>query len=171
MSQEDVPIEFVLEGIESIMASIKQPKVILFDIGGVCVDLADSCFPGVVKTSRASTPPIMHAIQYQHAQFKQLLESPQMNASKTHTTCFLHLSYSPLTLPPRHRLERGELELNASWFRGFTSDLHNPSFWTDFYNSVRAKHSLPAEVPPVPQIDGEKLFWSMMDNSRALDPW
>ncbi|PQE11049.1 hypothetical protein CJF31_00000801 [Rutstroemia sp. NJR-2017a BVV2] len=70
-----------------------------------------------------------------------------------------------------HRLERGELELNASWFQGFTSDLQNPTFWADFYNSVQAKHSLPAEVPPVPQIDGEKLFWSMMDNSRALDPW
>jgi hypothetical protein len=39
MSQEDVPIEFVLEGIESIMASVKQPKVILFDIGGVCVSV------------------------------------------------------------------------------------------------------------------------------------
>jgi hypothetical protein len=39
MSQEDVPIEFVLEGIESIMASSKQPRVILFDIGGVCVSV------------------------------------------------------------------------------------------------------------------------------------
>jgi len=37
MSQEDYPVEFVLGSIESVMAPEKQPKVILFDIGGVCV--------------------------------------------------------------------------------------------------------------------------------------
>ena len=37
MSQEDYPVEFVLDSIESVMAPQKQPKVILFDIGGVCV--------------------------------------------------------------------------------------------------------------------------------------
>jgi hypothetical protein len=37
MSQEDYPVEFVLESLESVMAPQKQPKVILFDIGGVCV--------------------------------------------------------------------------------------------------------------------------------------
>ena len=37
MSQEDYLVEFVLDSIESVMAPQKQPKVILFDIGGVCV--------------------------------------------------------------------------------------------------------------------------------------
>jgi hypothetical protein len=37
MSQEDYPVEFVLDSIESVMAPQRQPKVILFDIGGVCV--------------------------------------------------------------------------------------------------------------------------------------
>jgi hypothetical protein len=37
MSQEDYPVEFVLDSIESVMAPQKPPKVILFDIGGVCV--------------------------------------------------------------------------------------------------------------------------------------
>jgi hypothetical protein len=37
MSQEDYPVGFVLESLESIMAPQKQLKVILFDIGGVCV--------------------------------------------------------------------------------------------------------------------------------------
>jgi hypothetical protein len=37
MSQEDYPVGFVLDSIESVMAPQKQPKVILFDIGGVCV--------------------------------------------------------------------------------------------------------------------------------------
>ncbi|PQE11052.1 epoxide hydrolase protein [Rutstroemia sp. NJR-2017a BVV2] len=156
MSQEDFPIEFVLEGIESIMASTKQPKVILFDIGGVCfvwqqqdalewkypsymlearvypaivlspmqaildfeiskgippgwkqakwILVGGSCFPGAVKTSRASTSPIMNAIQYRQIQFQQPLESRQMKISEhilnsytynIRTTCFLHLSKPP----------------------------------------------------------------------------
>lgn len=37
MSQEDFPIDFVLESIETIMTSENQPRVILFDVGGVCV--------------------------------------------------------------------------------------------------------------------------------------
>ncbi len=37
MSQEDYPVDFVLDSINSAMAPLKQPKVILFDIGGVCV--------------------------------------------------------------------------------------------------------------------------------------
>jgi len=36
MYQEDYPVDFVLDSIEAIMAQ-KKPKVILFDIGGVCV--------------------------------------------------------------------------------------------------------------------------------------
>jgi hypothetical protein len=42
MSQEDYPVEFVLNSIESVMAPQKQPKVILFDIGGVCVSVKSS---------------------------------------------------------------------------------------------------------------------------------
>jgi hypothetical protein len=37
MSQENYPVEFILESVESIMARRKQPKALLFDIGGVCV--------------------------------------------------------------------------------------------------------------------------------------
>ncbi|QSZ32919.1 hypothetical protein DSL72_002502 [Monilinia vaccinii-corymbosi] len=141
MSQEGYPIHFVPESIETIMASGEQPKVILFDIGGVCVlspmqaildfEISNNIPPGWVNYSISSNKP----------------------------NGFWH------------RLERGELELNQSFFAGFTSDLHNPSFWTTFYNSVREKHSLPTEIPPIPQIDGEALFWSMMDHSRELDPW
>ncbi|KAF5875214.1 putative epoxide hydrolase protein [Botrytis fragariae] len=141
MSQEDYPIDFVLESIETIMTSENQPKVILFDIGGVCVlspmqaildfEISNNIPPGWVNYA----------------------------LSKNKPNGFWH------------RLERGELELNSTFFTGFTSDLHNPSFWTSFYNSVREKHSLPSTVPHIPRIDGEALFWSMMDNSRELDPW
>ncbi|CAD6442567.1 81e1368f-3229-43ff-9ba1-9fbe07e48bbf [Sclerotinia trifoliorum] len=141
MSQEDYPVEFVLESIETIMASEKQPKVILFDIGGVCVLSPMQAILDFEISNNIPPGWINYAI------------------SKNKPDGFWH------------RLERGELELNGSWFIGFTSDLRNPSFWTSFYNSVREKYSLPSEVPPVPQIDGEALFWSMMDNSREVDPW
>jgi hypothetical protein len=37
MSQEDYPVDFVLDSIEAVMAPARAPKVLLFDIGGVCV--------------------------------------------------------------------------------------------------------------------------------------
>jgi len=71
-----------------------------------------------------------------------------------------------------HRLERGEMLMNATWFRGFNSDLHNPELWETFYQQARTKNpALPAKTPPLPQVDGEALFWSMMAASRAPDPW
>ena len=66
-----------------------------------------------------------------------------------------------------HRLERGELPMDSGWFSGFTSDLHNASLWKNFYSRARTTNpSLPSETPPVPTIDGEALFWSMMGGSR-----
>jgi hypothetical protein len=44
MSQEDYPVDFILESIESAMAPPKQPKVLLFDVGGVCVSLLPMYF-------------------------------------------------------------------------------------------------------------------------------
>jgi len=37
MVPEDQPVEYILDAIEDIMARESQPKVLLFDIGGVCV--------------------------------------------------------------------------------------------------------------------------------------
>jgi hypothetical protein len=45
MSQEDYPVDFVLDSLETIMTPSKQPKVILFDIGGVCVGDTSSGYP------------------------------------------------------------------------------------------------------------------------------
>jgi FMN phosphatase YigB (HAD superfamily) len=71
-----------------------------------------------------------------------------------------------------HRLERGEILMNSEWFAGFTRDLHSPDLWGPFYTAAQSKDpSLPKAVPPVPQIDGEKLFWEMMAASRFPDPW
>lgn len=37
MLSEDQPVEYILDAIDSVMSSQPQPKVLLFDIGGVCV--------------------------------------------------------------------------------------------------------------------------------------
>ncbi|KAF4628555.1 hypothetical protein G7Y89_g9598 [Cudoniella acicularis] len=143
MLQEDYPIEFVLESVDAVMASDKQPKVLLFDIGGVCVV---SPFQAILNYEiQHSIPPgwINHSI------------------SRTAPHGFFH------------RLERGEILLDSTYFAGFNQDLHNPTLWSTFYTNHARKNNpnLPAEVPPLPKVDAEYVFWEMMRESRAMDPW
>jgi HAD superfamily hydrolase (TIGR01509 family) len=75
-----------------------------------------------------------------------------------------------------HRLERGEMVVDAAFYRGFTQDLHDPNRWRDFYLREAAKHPElrlkdSTAVPPVPKIDGEWLFDDIMRASRPMDPW
>lgn len=43
MLPDEQPVEYILEGMDAVMAGTAQPKVILFDIGGVVVSPSDSC--------------------------------------------------------------------------------------------------------------------------------
>lgn len=62
--------------------------------------------------------------------------------------------------------------MDASFFKGFNEDLHDPVWWKAFYQAQQVKNpSLPKEVPPVPKLDGEWLFNDMMTSARAPDPW
>jgi FMN phosphatase YigB (HAD superfamily) len=62
--------------------------------------------------------------------------------------------------------------MDADFFAGFNKDLHDPVRWATFYKDQQAKNPrLPAEVPPVPAIDGEWMFFDMMAASQAPDPW
>lgn len=70
-----------------------------------------------------------------------------------------------------HRLERGDMLMDAEWFKGFTADLNNPALWESFYKAQRGKYNLPEKVPPQPPVEGEWLFWDMMRESQAVDPW
>lgn len=75
-----------------------------------------------------------------------------------------------------HQLERGEIPLDAAFFQAFNSDLRNPHLWSQFYAQVQARSQVkdsqpPSEIPPVPELDAEKLFWEMMRASRYPDPW
>jgi len=142
MSREDYLVDFVLQSLESVMAPTKQPKVLLFDIGGVCVvspfqsildyEISQKIPPGWINTSISKSAP--------NGTWQQL--------------------------------ERGEIPLDAKFFQGFNRDLRNPELWKDFYTKAMKKQNLEVEsIPPVPEIDAEWLFWDMMAASRAPDPW
>ncbi|KAI8629919.1 HAD-like protein [Xylariaceae sp. FL1651] len=124
------------------MAVQKPPKVLLFDIGGVCVV---SPFQSILDYELSlGIPPGW--INY--------------SISKTAPNGFWH------------RLERGEIPMDDAFFAGFNEDLHHAERWTAFYMAQAAKDSsLPREIPPVPKMDGRWLFNDMMSASTAPDPW
>jgi FMN phosphatase YigB (HAD superfamily) len=71
-----------------------------------------------------------------------------------------------------HKLETGQIPMDKAYFTGFNTDLHNQSRWEAFYTAQASKNpSLPKEIPPLPKIDGEWLFFDMMAASQAPDPW
>ncbi|TLD21050.1 hypothetical protein PspLS_08897 [Pyricularia sp. CBS 133598] len=122
--------------------SQSQPKVLLFDIGGVCV-----------------VSPFQSILDYE---LSQGIPPGWVNysISKSAPTGFWH------------KLERGLIPMDASFFAGFNKDLRDPERWTAFYRSQQAKDaSLPREIPPVPEVDGEWLFNDMMTVSQQPDPW
>ncbi|ERS99358.1 microsomal epoxide hydrolase [Sporothrix schenckii 1099-18] len=128
------------------MAVQKQPKVILFDIGGVCVL---SPFQTILDYEIGlGIPPgwVNHSI------------------SETAPDGFWH------------KLERGSIPMDAGFFAGFNRDLRDPARWKAFYENARQKSlgtskEWPAEVPPVPDVDGERMFNDMMKASDVPDPW
>ncbi|KAJ4396662.1 hypothetical protein N0V93_000883 [Gnomoniopsis smithogilvyi] len=142
MLPEEQPVEYILDGIDAVMASTNQPKVILFDIGGVVV-----------------VSPFQSILDYELS-----LGIPpgwvNYSISKTSPHGFWHL------------LETGQIPLDDKFFHGFSRDLHNPELWKSFYQSQRAKNpTLPKQIPPVPQLDAEWLFNDMMSSARHPDPW
>lgn len=72
-----------------------------------------------------------------------------------------------------HKLERGEIPMDAEFFAGFNRDLCNPALWKLFHEQQLKKKGLDVStpVPPLPKIDAEWLFWEMMRISRTPDPY
>ncbi|CZR53435.1 related to epoxide hydrolase [Phialocephala subalpina] len=179
MSQEDFPVEFVLESIESIMPPSNQPKVLLFDIGGVCMAVTNSVFFGDKRACHCTFQVSPKISLQKSLQYPPLKVVSPFQAILDHEIA--HgippgwINHSISRTSPNgfwHRLERGEIPIDASFFRGFTSDLHNSSLWSTFYTTSRQNDpSLPKEIPPLPKIDGEEVFWKMMSKSRDFDPW
>ncbi|KAH7326303.1 HAD-like domain-containing protein [Stachybotrys elegans] len=120
----------------------RKPKVLLFDIGGVCVQ---SPFQAILDYELSlGIPPGW--VNY--------------SLSKTSPNGYWH------------KLERGEIALDQDFIKGFNHDLHDPDRWRAFYSRERSKNpGLPAQTPPVPSIDGDWLFHEMMYHSSFPDPW
>ncbi|POS80557.1 haloacid dehalogenase-like hydrolase [Diaporthe helianthi] len=140
MLPEDQPVETILKGIDAEMGS--QPKVILFDIGGVVV-----------------VSPFQSILDYELS-----LGIPpgwvNYSISKMSPNGFWH------------RLERGEIPLDTAFIDGFSKDLHRTELWEAFYKDQRAREPrLPDSTPPVPDLDAEFLFNDMMSSAVAPDPW
>ncbi|KAK1756874.1 acyl-CoA dehydrogenase [Echria macrotheca] len=145
MHSEEFPVEVILDAIDAMASSQgskRPPKVILFDIGGVCV-----------------ISPFQSILDYE----LQLGIPPgwiNYSISKTAPSGFWH------------RLETGLIPMDSAFFAGFNRDLHDPVRWEAFYRAQQARNpSLPEKVPPVPEVDGEWLFFDMMASARAPDPW
>lgn len=128
--------------ISIIMPQEKKPKVLLFDIGGVCV-----------------VSPFQTILDYELS-----LGIPPG-----------WVNYSLSRTAPNgfwHRLERGEITMDDSFFEGFSRDLHDTSRWVAFYQRERGKApTLSSTTPPVPSVDARWLFEEMMSASTAYDPW
>ncbi|KAH9867002.1 hypothetical protein IAQ61_007593 [Plenodomus lingam] len=129
-------------------SSAGPPKAVLFDIGGVVVI---SPFQAILDYEIALKIPvgyINYAIQ-----------------AGPHDTGAWQL------------LERGEVELNETWFSSFKSQLSRPEIWTAYLaklagqKSVGGVQAIDGGKPQVPDIDAKKLFWSMMKISRTPDPY
>ncbi|KAJ5204535.1 uncharacterized protein N7498_005414 [Penicillium cinerascens] len=125
------------------MAEYKQPVGLLFDIGGVCV-----------------VSPFQAILDYE---VSQNISPGWVNFSISRTK-------------PNgswHKLERGEIPMDADFFAGFNRDLRNPILWKQFHEQQRKKKGLTgdAPIPQLPTVDAKWLFWEMMRVSRTPDPY
>ncbi|KAH7149684.1 HAD-like domain-containing protein [Dactylonectria estremocensis] len=124
------------------MSDKSKPKVLLFDIGGVCIK---SPFQAILDYEIGlGIPPGW--VNY--------------SISKTSPNGFWH------------QIERGEISMDQSFFDGFSKDLHNSTRWEAFYKQERVKNlDLPQKIPPPPSVDAKWLFEEMMTASNHPDPW
>ena len=158
------------------MDSSARPKVILFDIGGVCV--SPNVLTPIIPDSRRHPPnnPCGHRT-YPCTNSPQVI-SPFQSILSYELSLGIPpgwVNYSLSKTAPSgfwHQLEKGQIPMDASFFAGFNRDLHDPVRWRAFYAAQQAKNpSLAKEVPSLPKIDGEWLFFDMMASARAPDPW
>ena len=56
--------------------------------------------------------------------------------------------------------------MDADYFLNFKADLQSQDAWEAYHRKLSI-----SPVPPVPEIDAEHLFWTMMSISRQPDPY
>ncbi|KAF7197042.1 Acyl-CoA dehydrogenase family member 10 [Pseudocercospora fuligena] len=126
------------------------PRVLLFDIGGVCVV---SPFQAILDYEKSKGIPLGY-INYAIS-----ASSPDGAWAK---------------------IERGDILLDGGFFREFKADLSNERRWREYYARSLAKtrkeslgqaaEETAYQVPPIPDIDVEWLYWEMMRVAREPDP-
>ncbi|PGH17572.1 60S ribosomal protein L5 [Polytolypa hystricis UAMH7299] len=128
------------------MSPSKRPVGLLFDVGGVCVV---SPFQAILDYEIANKVPI-----------------GWVNYSIQHTS------------PDGawHRLERGEIKLDADFFAGFHRDFRHQNLWQAFNAEQEKKQqssssSNDAALLPLPTINAERLFWELIGISQSPDPY
>jgi microsomal epoxide hydrolase len=75
-----------------------------------------------------------------------------------------------------HKIERGEIKMDAEFFAAFNRDLRHPTLWKQFHEQEQKKKGTSGSpstttIPPLPEVDAEWLFWEMMRVSRTPDPY
>lgn len=134
----------------------KKPKVLLFDIGGVCVRLHYLIYKDMLTKCQVVSP------------FQAILDY-----EKQYGVPVGYINYSIRELTPDgswHKIERGELKLNDQFFQQFKADIQRLDLWRKFHaDKLGLKDS--SKVPPVPNVDAEKLYWTMMSTARENDPY
>lgn len=126
------------------------PRVLMFDIGGVCVV---SPFQAILDYEKSKNIPLGYI------NFCISASAPD---------------------GAWQRLERGEILLDDGFFKHFKSDLSNEQRWREYYARSLAKSKKQSkgqaveeaayQVPAVPDIDAEWLYWEMMRIAREPDP-
>lgn len=127
------------------------PLVLLFDIGGVCVV---SPFQAILDYEKRNSIPLGYI-------------NHSISASAPNGAW--------------QKLERGDILLDAGFFSHFKSDLQNESRWREYYarslakqknqSKAQAAEEAAYQVPGVPDIDVEWLYWEMMRIAREPDPF
>jgi FMN phosphatase YigB (HAD superfamily) len=84
-----------------------------------------------------------------------------------------YVNYSIRALTPNgtwHKFERGEIKYGPEYFKAFKADLENPKLWAQFH-AEKLNIADPYKLPPIPSIDTEVLYHTMMGMSRQPDPY
>lgn len=143
------------------MADNSRPVGLLFDIGGVCVSLPRTQpWPfNFTEYMSQVVSPFQAILDYE---VSQGIPPGWVNFSISRTSP--HGSW--------HRLERGEIMMDADFFAGFNADLRSSILWSQFHEQQHQKRGASGTtvVPPLPKVDAEWLFWEMMRISRTPDP-
>jgi FMN phosphatase YigB (HAD superfamily) len=150
------------------MSSSSRPQVLLFDIGGVCVSPYNARRSNTVSTKSIQVvSPFQAILDYEISRGIPPGWINQSISASGHSGAW-------------QKLERGDIPLDAAFFRQFKADLSNEQRWRTYYakylaSARKEKVSDAAEetayqAPGVPDIDAEWLYWEMMRISRSPDP-